>query len=53
MNVALTDEERVNEAAAYLRERYPEMEEQEVRKLLSGLLFLWTLGNLDIVAESC
>lgn len=52
MNVALTDEERVNDAAAYLRERYPEMEEQEVRKLLSGLLFLWTLGNLDMVARA-
>ena len=52
VNVPLTDEKKMSEGVAYLRERYPEMEEQHIRKLLSGLLFFWTLGNLEIVARA-
>ena len=52
VNVAISDEDRISEAAAYLRERYPEMEEKDVRKLLSGLLFLWTLANVEMVAKA-
>ena len=52
VNLVMTDEDRIGEAAGYLRERYPDITEENVRKLLSGLLFLWTLANLDMVAKA-
>ena len=52
INEALYDDDKVGEMVRYLRKRYPKIEESEIRKLLSAVLFLWTVANLRLVANA-
>ena len=49
---ALHDDGKVGEMARYLRKRYSDIDEDEFRKLLSAVLFLWTVANLRLVTNA-
>ena len=50
ISAVLNSQDRIDEAAIYLSEKYPDVEKKEVRRLLSTFLLLWTFANLSLVA---
>ena len=47
----LMNKERIDETAIYLSEKHPELNENEMRQLLSTFLLLWTFVHLALVAS--
>ena len=52
ISAVLKSQDRIDEAVIYLTEKYPDMKEKDIRRLLSTFLLIWTLGNLALVTSA-
>ena len=52
VNCMLRDEGEIKKRAALLSKRYPKYDERKLRKALSGVSFVWTIGNLAAIVHA-
>ena len=50
ISAMLENRDRICEATIYLTEKYPDIKEKDIQRLLSTFFLLWTLANLGLVA---